>query len=169
MRVKSAWRGTDALGRDFDALARGMQGQALRGALRAAAKVVVDKAKRDSPSRRVRRALAAVVGGPALTPLGRIGARRKTAGVRLLHLIEHGTAPHMIRARHKRVLASGKMRRGRFRGTVFGMTVNHPGAKAQPFFVAALETQRAEIRRKFLSALGHVIDNLKLRMLKRKG
>lgn len=54
--------------------------------------------------------------------------------------IERGTRPHTIRARNARVLAfegSG--------GTVFAVSVNHPGTKANPVLGNALDSSREGI------------------------
>jgi hypothetical protein len=174
MKVKAEWQGMEALDAEFAALSRGMQGQALRGALRAAAAPIVKRAKADSPSRRVRKALKSVVTGQGAIALARIGAAKKTAGGRLLHLVEGGARPHMIVPRRAKVLASGGITKsGRFalvrQGVVFGRRVQHPGARARPFFKAALPRERAESERKFGSALRKIIANLQLRKLKQQG
>jgi hypothetical protein len=49
---------------------------------------------------------------------------------------EYGSAPHVIRARHKRVLHN------RDTGEFFGPVVHHPGTPEQPFMRPAAYTKR---------------------------
>lgn len=160
MNIKARWEGFDALEADFAALSKGLQGQALRGALRAAASPVLKRAQDDSPSRAVRKSLKSVVSGSGLKAIARVGAKKKTRGARILHLVEKGTTPHFIVLRRKKLLADGR--------NVFGKVVRHPGGRARPFFVQALPREREESERKFKSALRQIIDKMRLRKLKQQ-
>ncbi len=44
----------------------------------------------------------------------------------IAHLVEFGTSPHHIEISSKKILSNGT--------ATFGTSVNHPGAKAEPFF-----------------------------------
>lgn len=160
MDVTAKWEGFDALLADLGTLRKGMQGAALRSALRVAASPVTKRAKADSPSRRVRKSLAARVSGTGLTARARIGARRRSPGARILHLIEGGTKPHRIAPRKARRLKIG--------GRYVSGPVQHPGARARPFFKQALPSEAPESRRKFGSALGQIIRKMKLKMLNQR-
>lgn len=57
--------------------------------------------------------------------------------VRYAHLVEFGSAPHIIKAKHAKALGvDGKL----------GAQVNHPGAKAQPFFYPSYRQLRKKIK-----------------------
>lgn len=62
----------------------------------------------------------------------RIGTTKRAWYARL---VEHGTAPHKITAKHAKVLANKAT--GRF----FGKTVKHPGTAPRPFLRPALEAR----------------------------
>ncbi len=160
MKIDIHWEGMDRLEEDFNSLSRGMQGQALRGALKAAAKPVIEGAKAKSPSKRVARSLIYVVTGSGTQALLKIGARKKSAGNRLLHLIEKGVKGHEIAVRKKRVLAG--------RGMIFGRHVSHPGMKAEPFFLRALPENAGQAEVKFANAMRAIISSMQLRVLKRE-
>ena len=70
--------------------------------------------------------------------------------------VEFGTPPHIIRVKHKRVLA-------RYTGTskgkegyeIFGKEVHHPGSKAKPFLFPAAESERKNYESNILRILGN--------------
>lgn len=176
MKATATWQGMAELERELATLSKGMQGQALRGAMRAAAAPVVKGAKANSPSRSVKKALTSIVAvtrNSAIT--ARIGAKRGSPGGRILHLVEKGTRPHIITARDGGILAIPHKitLRRRFAqydaGTVFGREVKHPGSKPRPFFQQALPENRPEAERKFTSALRQIVDKMRLRMLQKRG
>ena len=158
MQVAGQWQGMEAVLSELGTLRKGMQGQALRGALRAAASPVTKRAKMDSPSRRVRKSLTAIVKGKGLSAQARIGAKKRSPGNRILHLIEQGASPHEIKPR--------RAKRLKFGGRYVSGPVRHPGARARPFFKQALPSEAAEANRKFGSALGQIIRKMQLKMLK---
>jgi hypothetical protein len=63
------------------------------------------------------------------------------------HLVEYGTAPHIIRAK-----ASGGQLH--LRGNVFATEVQHPGAAAKPFMRPAFDSKKDE-------AIGIIKDECK--------
>jgi hypothetical protein len=161
MKFKADLSDLDRVLADLQTLSRGMQGSALRSALRAGASVLTRAEKAASPSRRVRKSLTAIVKGSGGHAEARIGAKKRTPGGRLLHLIEGGAKPHRISPRRGKVLKVG----ARFvRGVI-----NHPGARARPFFRKELPAQRAEIERKTASALGQIVAKMKLKAFKKQG
>jgi hypothetical protein len=64
--------------------------------------------------------------------------------------VEFGTAPHVIRAVNRRVLAN------KGTGQVFGPVVNHPGTKANPFMERILASAQPEITELFGQALNKI-------------
>ncbi len=160
MKIKATWQGGDDLENDFKLLSKGMQGQALRAALKAAAKPVLDAAKAASPSKRVARALVTTVSGSGAIAVAKIGAKKKSAGNRILHLVEKGARSHPIAIRKKRVLAG--------RGMVFGVNVSHPGMRGRDFFRRQLADHRQDSSDKFASAMRKIMDSMRLRLLKRQ-
>ena len=69
-----------------------------------------------------------------------------TAGnnaVRYAHLVEFGTAPHVIRAKNAKALGKDGQ---------FGDKVNHPGAQKSPFFFPAYRSLRKKIKSRITRA-----------------
>jgi HK97 gp10 family phage protein len=178
VKVTGKWQGMDALQRDLAKLGKAAQGQTLRGALRAGVSPIAKAIQRDSPSKRVRKAIIVKVSGRGLLAEARIGAKKGTFGGGLLHLIEDGTKGHTIRAKGGKVLAvpmsltsKGRGRRARAQvnaGTVFGAVVHHPGTRARPFFRKALSENRAEFQRKFASAFKQILTKQQTKITKVK-
>jgi len=74
--------------------------------------------------------------GKETTPLvGRIFVRGSNA--QKMIWVEYGTAPHIIRAKNKKVLAD------REKGEIYGKTVHHPGTRAQAPMRRALYKARS--------------------------
>lgn len=70
----------------------------------------------------------------------KVGAKLKAGRIkRLGHIWEKGTRPHAIRAKRKKALAASP------EGPVFGTVVDHPGAKAKPWLLPALEKNRQTV------------------------
>jgi hypothetical protein len=65
--------------------------------------------------------------------------------------VEFGTAPHIIKAVNKRVLANVAA------GEVFGPIVHHPGTKANPFLERIVAAAQPEITAMFDQAMGKII------------
>lgn len=68
------------------------------------------------------------------------------------HLVEFGTRPHTIKP-HKK---GGVLVFGRY----FAKEVNHPGAKAWPFFQTAVRNKRMAVRRRIETAVEAVTQKL---------
>lgn len=64
--------------------------------------------------------------------------------------VEFGTAPHIIRAVNKRVLANTQT------GQVFGPVVHHPGTKANPFMERIVAAAQPDIEVLFGQALEQI-------------
>lgn len=73
-------------------------------------------------------------------------------GVKYAAAVHDGTRPHQIRAINRRVLAD--KRTGRF----FGVVVNHPGTRANPFLQRAVDGSGSFIREQFDKALSAIIS-----------
>lgn len=65
--------------------------------------------------------------------------------------VHEGTAPHIIRAKNKSVLAN--VRTGQF----FGKVVHHPGTKPNPFFTRAIRNSGSKIEDFFTTAIKNVL------------
>jgi hypothetical protein len=64
--------------------------------------------------------------------------------------VEFGTAPHLIKAVNKRVLANVET------GQIFGPVVHHPGTKPNPFMERILAAAQPEITALFETALSNI-------------
>lgn len=111
----------------------------LRGALRAGGKVFEAEAKRRVPVRtgKLRESLRTsvrLVRGKVLATVKAGGGKNS---VFYAHLVEKGTAPHVILASGGstavKVLAAG--------ARIFGAKVDHPGSAPRPFMRPAFDTQ----------------------------
>lgn len=158
MEIKTTWQGFDQLEADFQTLTKGMQGQALRAALRAAASPVLKSAKADSPSRRIRKGLTVSVQGNNARAVAKIGPRKRTQAAKILHLVEGPTRPHTIRPKRKKIMFWKKS---------FGTVVHHPGTRGRPFFRRQLPDHRADAEAAFANAFRKIISSMQLRLLKR--
>jgi HK97 gp10 family phage protein len=69
--------------------------------------------------------------------------------------VEMGTAPHIIEAVNKRVLANKRT------GQFFGKLVHHPGTRANPFMKRAIEKSQTKIVEFFKTAMQNVFNSLK--------
>lgn len=67
--------------------------------------------------------------------------------------VELGTAPHIIRAVNRRVLADAE-------GHVFGPAVRHPGTKANPFMERILAAAQPDITELFIQALQKITGTI---------
>jgi hypothetical protein len=68
--------------------------------------------------------------------------------------VEFGTAPHIIKATNKRVLANAQT------GDVFGPIVHHPGTKANPFLERIIAAAQPEITTLFGQALDMITSQI---------
>lgn len=138
-------------GAEIDAMLRDWPAKVSRRlatpAVRAGARVIADEAKRQAPvetgalrkaikvrmvksRRRTERRLKVSIAGPE-------GA--------LWHLIEFGTEPHVIKAVRKKLLSSGSK--------IYGVKVDHPGIRPQPFLRQAADSKMTEALEAMLARL----------------
>jgi HK97 gp10 family phage protein len=148
-----SFTGISELGEVLDALAgdKKLSGKAVRGILNKAAKPIIQKAQELAPKEDgdLQKAIGTVPGrGQGKGEQVYIGPRR---GGRFKgyagHLVEYGTAPHLIRAK----AAGGQLH---LRGNVFVEKVHHPGATAKPFMRPAFDSKKDE-------AIGIIKDECK--------
>lgn len=66
------------------------------------------------------------------------------------HLVEFGSAPHVIKSKRKRVLSNGQ--------EIFGKIVKHPGTAAQPFMRPALDESADDVIKHVSKNLGRGIE-----------
>lgn len=119
----------------------------MRSALRAGANVIRAEARTQVPvdSGALRKSLQVTTGGKRGQVIAKVRSKLPYA-----HLVEFGTAAHVIQHKAKEALAFG--------GTVVP-TVQHPGAKAKPYLRPALDTKAG-------AAVVAVGDQVKKRLTK---
>jgi HK97 gp10 family phage protein len=148
-----SFTGISELTEVLDALAgdKKLSGKVVRGILNKAAKPIIQKAKELAPKEDgdLQKAIGTIPGrGQGKGEQVYIGPRR---GGRFKgyagHLVEYGTAPHIIRAK----AAGGQLH---LRGNVFAEEVQHPGATAKPFMRPAFDSKKDE-------AIGIIKDECK--------
>lgn len=135
--------GIEELSQVLDALAgnQKLSNKVVRGILNKAAKPIIDEAK----------SRVAKEDGDLKKSIGTIPGRGRGKGEQVYigprrggrfkgyagHLVEYGTAPHIIRAK----AAGGQLH---LRGNVFVEEVHHPGAAAKPFMRPAADQKLPE-------------------------
>lgn len=67
--------------------------------------------------------------------------------------VHEGTRPHIIVPVNKKVLANKRT------GEFFGKKVNHPGTKANPYMVRAVQNSKDDIERYFVQAVTNIFSN----------
>ena len=148
-----SFTGIEELGEVLAGLAgdKKLSNKVVRGILSKAAKPIVQKAQELAPKEDgdLQKAIGTIPGrGQGKGEQVYIGPRR---GGRFKgyagHLVEYGTAPHVIRAK----AAGGQLH---LRGNVFVEEVHHPGAAAKPFMRPAYDTKKDE-------AIGIIKDECK--------
>ncbi|MGI4862425.1 MAG: HK97-gp10 family putative phage morphogenesis protein [Janthinobacterium lividum] len=135
--------GIEELSQVLDALAgeKRLSNKVVRGILNKAAKPIIQKAKELAPREDgdLQKSIGTIPGrGQGKGEQVYVGPRRGGsfkgyAG----HLVEYGTAPHIIRAK----AAGGQLH---LRGNVFVEEVHHPGAAAKPFMRPAADAKLPE-------------------------
>jgi HK97 gp10 family phage protein len=135
--------GLEELGQVLDGLAgdKKLSGKVVRGILNKAAKPIIDEAKSrvSKQDGDLQKSIGSIAGrgrgkGEQIYVGPRRGGRFKGyAG----HLVEYGTAPHLIKAK----AAGGQLH---LRGNVFATEVQHPGAVAKPFMRPAFDSKKEE-------------------------
>ena len=138
-----SFTGISELTEVLDALAgdKKLSGKVMRGILNKAAKPIIQKAQELAPKEDgdLQKSIGTIPGrgqgkGEQVYVGPRRGGRFKGyAG----HLVEYGTAPHLIRAK----AAGGQLH---LRGNVFVEEVHHPGAAAHPFMRPAFDSKKDE-------------------------
>ena len=68
--------------------------------------------------------------------------------------VHEGTRPHIIEVKNKKVLANKRT------GEIFGKRVNHPGTKANQFFIRAIEKSKIKINEFFETAIKNIFNSL---------
>lgn len=113
-----------------------IESNALRGGLRAAAKVIEAEAKRLAPVGTVNGSgdLRASVRASVRSRNGKVEATVKAGSKKAWYarLVEFGTAAHLIRPKNRKSLFFAGLAREQ---------VNHPGAKKKPFMRPALDAK----------------------------
>lgn len=134
-------KGLDELQKLLDALPAKIEGNVVRGGLRAAAKVVLDEAKSLCPVAKGNLPKGHEPG--ELKESVRISMRfrkgRVTASIKAgnekafyAHMVEFGTAQHLIKPRNSKKL---------FLNGIFSKGINHPGAQKKPFMRPAIDNK----------------------------
>jgi len=72
------------------------------------------------------------------------------------HLVEFGTKAHRIKATKKALRWFSRFRNG-FK---YAPAVNHPGAKANPFFRNAIKSKRSTVKRRIEAVLKRAIEDV---------
>lgn len=144
-------KGKADVSRYFAQIPAALETKILRGAARAAAKVVADEAKMRSISSEVTDAIKI---STRQEESGRVIAKVQTkgAGAYLAPWLEYGTDPHFISVAEseRRGMSIGRINRGVKDGSLViggeyvGATVFHPGARPHPFLRPALDLKAAE-------------------------
>ncbi len=109
-----------------------IEANALRGALRAGAKVIADEARAQAPQ--VSGTLRDSIRVSMRSIRGKVQATVKAGGGKAWYasLVEFGTAQHYIKPRKRKSLFLAGLARE---------IVDHPGAKAHPYMRPAMDTQ----------------------------
>jgi len=146
--------GIEELSQVLDALSgdKKLSNKVVRGILNKAAKPIIQRAKELAPKEDgdLQKSIGTIPGrgqgkGEQVYVGPRRGGRFKGyAG----HLVEYGTAPHIIRAK----AAGGQLH---LRGNVFVEEVHHPGATAKPYMRPAFDNKKDE-------AIGIIKDECRL-------
>jgi HK97 gp10 family phage protein len=137
-----------------------IQKDGMKTALRAGADVIADEARRLVPIKRgklyrsIRESVKTDV--DVSESEATIGAGKGAAHA---HLVEFGTQPHTITTKAKRILAAlapGALTAKAFQ--VFGVKVQHPGARRRPFMRPAYDTKKEEALKTIAKELGAFLD-----------
>lgn len=142
--------GSDEVKRFLAAIPGQLEKKVLRGAARAAGKVVADEAKDRCVSDRV----ASGIKVRTKREIGRVEAKVQTRG-RFAYIapwLEYGTDPHFISVEddQRQGLSVRKVNEGVKAGSLViggkfvGDTVLHPGARPHPFMAVSLDVKAAE-------------------------
>lgn len=157
MKVDFKIPGASQLADALKALPSG-QGRISQEAVLAAARVVAAEARRLVPidTGELRKSIKAT--RRKTSNENRKAAHASVTGKEgpLAHLIEFGTAAHMIKSTRKKALASTAA--GGLYGQIFGKVVRHPGSRAKPFLRPAFDTKAGESVKRMGESLGKGIE-----------
>ena len=128
-------RGGRELQQMLNSLPAKLEKNIMRSALRAGARVIADEAKANVPvdNGDLKRSIKVSTRGKR----GKVEARVRAGGkgVFYAHMVEFGTAAHVIKGKNgKRLFFNG----------VFAESINHPRARAKPFMRPALDGRANE-------------------------
>lgn len=118
--------------------------------LRAGVTVVRKKVKKNAPGTRIAKSFRARTGKNFNKPTieffmgGRVAPHA--------HLVEFGTAAHVIKIDKKQVLSDGS--------SAYGRVVHHPGTNERPFFRPAVQYSAQEAGNKFKQKLSKELDKV---------
>lgn len=157
---ETAVKGLADLQRALDQLPAQIEANVMRAALRAGAKVVAEQARANISSHSGLLAASVRIGtrvkngkAQAYVRAGGRGKKGQTSAF-YAHMVEHGTAAHVIKARPpNKLLAIGVAK------------VDHPGAAKRPFLrpaldqqaMAALEAMRETVRKRLATKHGLLV------------
>ncbi|MDB6061563.1 MAG: hypothetical protein JWM78_1666 [Verrucomicrobiaceae bacterium] len=156
--------GLAELEKALDEFPEKLQRNVLRGAIRAACKVIADEAKarvpvltgtlRDTIRVSVRIVEGVVVGSVKAGSRVKGGSGKSGAGRGAFYaqMVEFGTAAHFIHAAKGKALAIG--------AGFFAKTVAHPGAAQHPFFRPAISTKLTAAGQRFADYISARLDKL---------
>ncbi len=140
--LEAKFSGLKELEQVLSTLPTKLQNNVLRGALRAAAKPVAEEARRRVPvkSGRLRDSIRVTAGIRNNLPKSKVIAggkgTKKSVGAWYAHMVEGGTAAHVIVARRGKTLWINNV--------PVGKAVNHPGARKQPFMRPAIDARQRD-------------------------
>lgn len=165
--IEAHMTGVDALDDALSQLSKRMGTAVVRAALKKAAQPIVDAAKDLVPVRtgRLRESLTV---SERLTRRQRKGSKRMPGSVTVYiggawpkgahaHLVEFGTAPHLITVDLKDALAGAD---------VYGRTVLHPGTPARPFLRPAWDANKAQALENLGKELWAELEKARARLAK---
>lgn len=158
-------RGIQEAGRTLDRIGVAINGPEARAVIMRGAVVMRNEVERQAPvgmdskkPRTLRRAVVAlplpIRSGQPAGAIVKVNYSAKLAGVPAAphaHLVESGTKAHIIRAKSGKTLVL-------FGGKVFRESVQHPGARANPFFARGTGSTRSQARQVILAGYVKLIE-----------
>jgi len=138
-------KGAADLQRFLDQLPANVEKNIVRGALRAGAKVTADAVKASAPEKtgELKKSVRVTAGVRAGRVTSRVVIGDKKAWY--LHILEGGAKPHIIKPKIK-----GGKKALSFGEKIYAI-VHHPGIKARPFFVQAVDSSAQQASSKVIA------------------
>lgn len=161
MKVEMKITGFDELLNKMDKLPPLLHKRILRASGRRAMKLVLETAKGIVPVRTGRLRDAIKITTRQNRQRRQLDIRVGPSNIPYAHLVEDGTSSHTIKVKKASFLGWGNK--------TFGIKVDHPGAKAQPYMRPALDENRDKIISFLKVDLKKSIDRAVRKMLKAKG